>query len=143
MGKMFLIVVDAYSKWLEVIPVNSPTSTTTIEKLRPIFATHGLPDKVISDNGTCFTSVEFVDFMRKNGIRHSTTAPYHPSSNGRRTSCTHLQRSDETSGQWFHRNQSVAVFVSLSQHAALHNWSISLRIAFRTENENASGKLET
>ena len=82
MGKMFLIVVDAYSKWLEVIPVSSATSTATIEKLRHVFATHGLPDKVISDNGTCFTSAEFADFMKKNGIRHSTTAPYHPASNG-------------------------------------------------------------
>ena len=82
MGKMFLIVVDAHSKWLEVIPVSAATSTITIEKLRQIFATHGLPDKVISDNGTCFTSSEFANFMKKNGIRHSTTAPYHPSSNG-------------------------------------------------------------
>ena len=82
MGKMFLIVVDAHSKWMEVIPVSSSNSSTTIEKLRQLFAVHGLPDKVISDNGTCFTSTEFADFMKKNGIRHSTTAPYHPSSNG-------------------------------------------------------------
>ena len=42
-GKMFLVVVDAYSKWLEINSLTTATSTTTIEHLRSIFATHGLP----------------------------------------------------------------------------------------------------
>ena len=50
MGHMFLVVVDAYSKWLEVHTMQSTTSTATIEKLREIFATHGLPGTVVSDN---------------------------------------------------------------------------------------------
>lgn len=82
LGKTFLIVVDAYSKWIEAIAVNNATSATTIEKLRMVFATHGLPDVLVSDNGTCFTSEEFGEFLRRNGIRHRTSAPYHPSSNG-------------------------------------------------------------
>lgn len=82
MGKMFLIVVDAHSKWMEVFPVHHATSHHTIEKLRQAFAAHGLPDKVVSDNGTPFTSAEFSEFMTKNGILHIRTAPYHPSSNG-------------------------------------------------------------
>ena len=81
-GKMFLLVVDANSKWMEVVICNSATSATTIEKLRTIFATHGLPDMIVSDNGTCFTSQEFQEFVVKNGIKHVRTTPYHPSSNG-------------------------------------------------------------
>ena len=54
LGKMFLIVVDAYSKWLEVHQVNVATSRATIEKLRSIFAIHGLPTIVVSDNGSNF-----------------------------------------------------------------------------------------
>ena len=42
-GEMFLVVVDAYSKWLEVHCMKSTTSSATIEKLREMFATHGLP----------------------------------------------------------------------------------------------------
>ena len=81
-GKMFLIVVDAFSKWLEVKPLTAATSTVTIEHLREIFATHGLPATLVTDNGAQFTSTEFQTFMTKNGIRHVTSSPYHPSSNG-------------------------------------------------------------
>ena len=81
-GEMFLVVVDAYSKWLEVHRMKSITLTATIEKLREMFATHGLPATLVSDNGSNFTSSEFQEFMKKNGIKHIKVAPYHPASNG-------------------------------------------------------------
>ena len=80
-GEMFLVVVDAYSKWLEVHRMKSITSTATIEKLREMFATHGLPATLVSDNGSNFTCSEFQEFMKKNGIKHIKVAPYHPASN--------------------------------------------------------------
>ncbi|KAJ8391280.1 hypothetical protein AAFF_G00090670 [Aldrovandia affinis] len=52
------------------------------EKLRGIFATHGIPAVLVSDNGPSLVSAEFEHFFKKNGIKHVTTAPYHPSSNG-------------------------------------------------------------
>lgn len=61
-GKMFLIVVDAFSKWMEIIPLTTATAMTTIESLRAIFATHGLPKVFVTDNGTRFTSTEFQTF---------------------------------------------------------------------------------
>ena len=82
MGHMFLILVDAHSKWLNVHLMQSISYTNTIEKLRIVFVTHGLPRKVVTDNGSSFTSKEFHAFMFENGITHITTAPYHPSSNG-------------------------------------------------------------
>ena len=81
-GEMFLIVIDAYTKWLEVHCMKSTTSNATIEKLREIFATHGLPATLVSDNGSNFTSSEFDEFMKRNGIKHIKVAPYHPASNG-------------------------------------------------------------
>ena len=82
LGKMFLVVVDAHSKWMEVCSVNSATTANTINTLRQIFSVHGLPEVIVSDNGTCFTSFEFQQFMKYNGIIHITTAPYHAASNG-------------------------------------------------------------
>ena len=62
--------------------MHSITSAKTIEKLRIIFANHGIPRKVVTDNGPMFMSYEFQEFMQKNGIVHVKSAPYHPSSNG-------------------------------------------------------------
>ena len=81
-GKMFLVVVDAYSKCLEVRRMKSTTSVATTEKLRDMFAKHGLKPTVVSDNGSNFTSSESQEFMKKNGIKHITVSPYHPASNG-------------------------------------------------------------
>ena len=82
LGKYFLLVVDAHSKWLEVMLVPSTSTANTVQKLRIIFATHGLPEVLVSDNATCFTSTEFQEFLTRNGIRHITSAPYHPATNG-------------------------------------------------------------
>ncbi|XP_062864462.1 uncharacterized protein K02A2.6-like [Trichomycterus rosablanca] len=82
LGKMFLVLVDAHSKWIEAYAMNSSTAVATIEKLRQSFSTHGLPECLVTDNGTNFTSAEFSEFMKQNGIRHLTSAPFHPSSNG-------------------------------------------------------------
>ncbi|XP_054260456.1 uncharacterized protein K02A2.6-like [Macrosteles quadrilineatus] len=81
-NKLFLIVVDSFSKWLEVVLVPSTDSRSTIKVLRSLFATHGVPDTIVSDNGSAFTSQEFRSFNESNGIRHVVVAPYHPSSNG-------------------------------------------------------------
>ena len=81
-GKMLLVVVDAHSKRLDVSIVTSATSSITIKKLRGMFAIHGIPDIIVSDNETVFTSEKFETFMKLNGIRHIKAAPYHPSTNG-------------------------------------------------------------
>eukprot|EP00800_Vazella_pourtalesii_P017293 TRINITY_DN5217_c0_g1_i1.p1 TRINITY_DN5217_c0_g1~~TRINITY_DN5217_c0_g1_i1.p1 ORF type:complete len:155 (+),score=12.53 TRINITY_DN5217_c0_g1_i1:249-713(+) len=79
---MFLLVIDAHSKWMEITVVASTTSHSTIEELRKMFATHGLPEVLVSDNGTAFSSAEFHEFTRRNSTCHVRMAPYHPSSNG-------------------------------------------------------------
>lgn len=79
---MFLVIVDAHSKWIDVYPATTATSQVTIKKLRQCFSIHGLPQTLVSDNGTCFTSQEFKAFMKQNGIQHITSAPFHPASNG-------------------------------------------------------------
>ena len=64
LGKMFLVVVDAHSKWMEIEIVNTTTTQTTVEYLQTMFARFGLPKVMVTDNGTCFTSSEFTEFTR-------------------------------------------------------------------------------
>lgn len=53
-----------------------------IEELGTLFAQFGIPETIVSDNGLCFVSAEFEAFLENNGIKHITSAPYHPVSNG-------------------------------------------------------------
>ena len=81
-GHYYLILVDAHSKWPEVIHMTSTTSSATIRELRKIFTTFGLPEQLVSDNGPQFVSAEFSQFLKGNSIKHIKSAPYHPSTNG-------------------------------------------------------------
>ena len=82
-GMMLLIIVDAYSKWMEVKTTGSTTSTATIDILDELFAAYGVPVTVVSDNGRQFVSEEFETFLKRSGVKyHKTTAPYHPATNG-------------------------------------------------------------
>lgn len=79
---MFLIVVDAHSKWPDIFEMKSTASNATINTLRTLFARQGIPVEVVSDNGPQFRSEEFRQFMESNAIRHITTSPFHPRTNG-------------------------------------------------------------
>ena len=81
-GKTYFLVMDAHSKWPEIVEMNSTTSQRTIAELRKMFVAHGLPQQLVSDNGPQFISDEFATFMKSNGIKHIGCAPYHPASNG-------------------------------------------------------------
>ena len=81
-NNMYLIVIDSHSKWIDVQVMSSIAAPATIQRLRHIFSQFGLPEQIISDNGPTFTSTEFKDFLQKNGVKHVTSAPYHPASNG-------------------------------------------------------------
>ena len=55
LGHHYLVGIDVHSKWIEVFPMSSITSASTIEKLRILFAQFGLPNIIVSDDGTNFT----------------------------------------------------------------------------------------
>ena len=89
-GHMFLVIVDAFSKRLDVYVSNSATTNTTLENLQRCFAIHGLPKKIVSDNADVFVGEEFQTFMSRLGIQHITTSPKHPSSNGLAERCVRI-----------------------------------------------------
>lgn len=81
-GKMFLVVVDSYSKWPEVFQMANIGSGLTIKKFKELFLTFGFPIHLVTDNGTSFTSQEFKNFTNTIGMKHTFTPPYHPATNG-------------------------------------------------------------
>ncbi|XP_055543387.1 uncharacterized protein K02A2.6-like [Wyeomyia smithii] len=81
-GEYYLIVVDLNTKWPEIFPTKLITTKVTLSLLQDLFANKGIPEILVSDNGTQFKSWEFEEFCCQNGIRHITTAPFHPQSNG-------------------------------------------------------------
>lgn len=82
-GSTFRVVAEAYSKCVKVHHMNPTTSTDVVEVLCSLFATFGLPHKVVSDIGTAFLSAENKKFYSENGIMAVTSAPYHPATSGR------------------------------------------------------------
>ncbi|UYV63828.1 K02A2.6-like, partial [Cordylochernes scorpioides] len=77
-----LIVVDSHSKWIEAIPMRETTTRKTIEQLRRLFSSYGLPEELVSDNGPQFTGSEMKGFLEGNGIKQTLIPAYHPQSNG-------------------------------------------------------------
>lgn len=119
LNKNFLIMVDANSKWPEVFPMKKITSFKTIEILRTVFARNGIPEQIVSDNGPQFTSHEFDEFIRKNGIKHFKSAPYHPATNGlaERFVQTFKRSLESMRNQEMSLNKKIANFLILYRNA--------------------------
>lgn len=81
-GRVYLIIVDAYTKWVEVYEMSTCTTHAVVEKMYDFMSRFGLVHTLVTDNGTSFCSLEFNIFCNLNGISHVTSPPYHPASNG-------------------------------------------------------------
>ena len=80
-GDLLLVVIDGRTRYPEVEIVLSTAATPTISCLERVFATHGLPNKAISDNGPPFTSYKVRNFMAENKINHHKITPLWPQGN--------------------------------------------------------------
>ena len=78
----YLLVVDYFSRYPEVIQLSSTTSASVISSLKSVFSRHGIPEIVRSDNGPQYSSSEFMSFASSYGFQHLTSSPKFPQSNG-------------------------------------------------------------
>ena len=82
-NSVYLLVVDYFSRYVEVINLHKSTqSRDIVGHLKPIFARHGIPEQLRSDNGPQFNSAEFAQFAKEWGFHHNTTSPKFPQANG-------------------------------------------------------------
>lgn len=77
----YLIVTDYYSRFFEIVPLTRLTELDVIAEMKTIFARHGIPDVVRSDNGPQFQRA-FKNFANEYQFKHITSSPYYPQSNG-------------------------------------------------------------
>ncbi|UYV75083.1 K02A2.6-like, partial [Cordylochernes scorpioides] len=82
-NKWYLVVIDYYSRFPEMIQLDRLTANVVVRSCKSIFARHGIPETVVSDNGTQFGAArEFANFARQYGFQHVTSSPRFPQSNG-------------------------------------------------------------
>ena len=78
----FLTIADVFSKFILVRKLSDSTSQVVCIELSMIVTELGLPHMVKSDNGPCYSSKEFPEFLQCYIIMHQTSSPNHPRSNG-------------------------------------------------------------
>ena len=78
----FLIVADVFSKYFLVRKLANSTSAAVCAELATIVTDLGLPHIIRGDNGPCYNSKEFQQFLQCYNITHQTSSPHHPRSNG-------------------------------------------------------------
>ena len=79
----YLLIVDYYSRYIEVAGMNKgKRAPDVINTLKDVFARHGIPEEIRSDNGPPFDSSEFMHFAKEWDIHLSPSSPYYPQSNG-------------------------------------------------------------
>ena len=81
-GETIFGIIDEFSKWPELYVLKGGVSTQDIVgSLDKLFATYGLVDQVVSDNGPQFRSWKFANYMASKGIKHHLVTPYYPQAN--------------------------------------------------------------
>ena len=80
--RTYLLLVDYYSRYVEIALLSRPNVTEVITHLKSMFTRHGIPEIVVSDNGPQYSSEAFADFSKEYQFRHNTSSPGYPQSNG-------------------------------------------------------------
>ncbi|KAE8281553.1 Retrovirus-related Pol polyprotein [Larimichthys crocea] len=89
-GKDYLLVIDYYSNFPEIALLSNTTASTVIGHVKSIFARHGIPKTVVSDNGPCYNCKEWQQFANHYGFSHVTSSPQHAQANGKSEKGVHI-----------------------------------------------------
>ena len=81
-GNSFLVTRDYFSRYIDLTYLPEINSKTVIAKMKNIFAHHGVPELLVTDNGPQFVSSDFRKFAQDWNFTHQTTSPHFPQANG-------------------------------------------------------------
>ena len=124
------MVTDYYSRYPEVHKLKDTTSKGVITCLKEIFGRWGIPEIIVSNNAPQYNSQEFSDFARAYELKHVTSSPLYPQSNG------HAERSVQTVKKLLRESEdpdlSLLVYRSTPLTSLQHNylWVDALALTF-------------
>ena len=113
--KDYMVIVDYGSKWLDFKQLKNTTSLDVIKALCEVFATHGIPKVVVSDNGPQYASSEFAQFAKEWGFTHVTSSPRYPRANGE------AERAVKTAKSILTKNDNPFLGLMAYRSAPIHN----------------------
>ena len=111
----YLLVVDYYSRFIEVAKLTSTTAVGVISHLKSIFARHGIPEVVVSDNGPQYLSAVFEEFSKEYEFDHVTSSPKYPQANGE------AERAVKTTKQLLEKNREPYLALLAYRSTPLEN----------------------
>lgn len=79
---VYLLIVDFYSRYIEIAHLERQTAAEVFTHMKSIFARHGIPETLVSDNGPQYSSQAFKEFVKEYEFKHVTSSPYFPQWNG-------------------------------------------------------------
>jgi len=80
-SRVILVMVDIFTKWVEIFPLREGNSRKIIDCFKEVFLRMGFPKTIISDNGTQFSSKLYADWTKTMGINAFYISPYHAQAN--------------------------------------------------------------
>ncbi|MGL6082193.1 MAG: RNase H-like domain-containing protein [Gammaproteobacteria bacterium] len=111
-NEYLFIIVDAFSKWPEVVRMKSANTENVLKVLDSLFTTFGLPSIIVSDNGPQFSSGQMATWCKKNGIKHLFSPPYHPQSNGQAERFVDTVKRSLAKNSSLPKEEAIALFLS-------------------------------
>jgi hypothetical protein len=136
-GKTYIIIVDYFSGYPEIALLNSTTSTSVITHMKSCFARHGIPDRVISDNGPQFSSVEFSKFSSSYGFKHQKSSPRYPQANGK------IERAVKTMKSLLKKSKDPYISLMAYRDTPLENGYSPAELLFGKKDSNDSSSCIT
>lgn len=77
-----LVMIDAFSRFVRLFAVKSTKTVTNLKRVKTFVQTYGIPNQIVTDRGTCFTSEAFKQYCEDIGTKHILISPRHPQGNG-------------------------------------------------------------
>ena len=118
----YLLVVDYYSRFIEVAKLMTTTASSVISHLKLIFSHHGIPECLMSDNGPQYSAAAFEMFSEEYGFKHVTSSPRYPQANGA------AERAVKTVKQLLEKNTDPYMANADLQIHTIGEWIQSIRV---------------